>query len=179
MPTRTRVRKPKTEDTAQEQMPLDAGADTETGETGNENTGEQFYDSKDQQQMDENDINHATVTEGGEHYTFPDGTEGGERDDPSAGNALAGTVAAMTEGQQAAAAELRQFLERMERLGEELKVVRDDMKDVLTEAKGRGYDVAAIRKLLKLRGMDPEKLREQLAVLRTYAGALGIDEELV
>lgn len=94
-------------------------------------------------------------------------------------NALAGTVPAMTQGQQAAAAELRSFLERVERLTEEAVNVRTDIKDVLGEAKGRGYDVKAIRQLLKLRSMDQEKLRESLGILRTYAAALGIDEDLV
>lgn len=94
-------------------------------------------------------------------------------------NALAGTKTAMTEGQQAAAAELRSLLERVERLTEEAVAIRTDIKDVLGEAKGRGYDVKAIRQLLKLRSMDQEKLRESLGILRTYAAALGIDEDLV
>ena len=159
-------------------MPLDATGMTPTyadgGETGTGDTGEQFYDSQ---------AAPIDPVDDGTQDDEPTGTVGGAHmegdDDPSAGNALSGTKAGMTEGQQAAASELRNFLERIERLAEEAKIIREDIKDVLGEAKGRGYDTKAIRTLLKLRSTDANQLREQLSILRTYAHALGIDEELV
>ena len=54
-------------------------------------------------------------------------------------------------GGQVAADELRLLIERAERLEEEKKGISDDIKDVMAEAKGRGYDPKAIRKILSIR----------------------------
>lgn len=54
-------------------------------------------------------------------------------------------------GGQVAADELRLLIERAERLEEEKKGIGDDIKDVMAEAKGRGYDPRAIRKILAIR----------------------------
>lgn len=73
-----------------------------------------------------------------------------------------------------AAAELRQFLERIERLEEEKKAIQGDIKDVFGEAKGRGYDTQAIRKILAIRKLDPNERAEMESIVGTYMAALGI-----
>lgn len=73
-----------------------------------------------------------------------------------------------------AAAELRQFIERVERLEEEKKAIQGDIKDVFGEAKGRGYDTKAIRKILAIRKMDENERAEQESIVGTYMAALGI-----
>lgn len=72
------------------------------------------------------------------------------------------------------AAELRQFIERFERLEAEKKEIADQQKEVMAEAKGRGYDVKVIRKLIALRRRDPDDLAEEETVLETYKAALGM-----
>jgi uncharacterized protein (UPF0335 family) len=73
-----------------------------------------------------------------------------------------------------AAAELRQFVERLERLEEEKKTISDDVRDVFAELKGRGYDVKAVRQILKIRKQDKEERQEQEAILDVYMQALGM-----
>ncbi|HET7411574.1 MAG TPA: DUF2312 domain-containing protein [Pararhizobium sp.] len=73
-----------------------------------------------------------------------------------------------------AAAELRQFIERIERLEEEKAALQDDIKEVMSEAKGRGYDTKAIRAIIRLRKKDPDERQEEEAILETYKNALGI-----
>lgn len=74
-----------------------------------------------------------------------------------------------------AAAELRQFIERIERLEEEKQTIADDIKDVMGEAKGRGYDTKAIRTILRLRKKDKDERLEEEAILQTYMAALGME----
>lgn len=74
----------------------------------------------------------------------------------------------------AAASELKSFIERIERLVEEKQTVADDIKDVFGEAKGRGYDTAAMRKILALRRKDRDEREEEDAILQTYMAALGM-----
>lgn len=73
-----------------------------------------------------------------------------------------------------AAGELRQFIERVERLEEEKAALDNDIKDVLAELKGRGYDVKAVRAILKLRKQDPDERQEAEAILELYMNALGM-----
>lgn len=73
-----------------------------------------------------------------------------------------------------AAGELRQFIERIERLEEEKKALQDDIKDVMAELKGRGYDVKAVRSILRLRKQDPDERQEAEAILELYMNALGM-----
>ncbi|MCM5556833.1 MULTISPECIES: DUF2312 domain-containing protein [Pleomorphomonas] len=73
-----------------------------------------------------------------------------------------------------AAGELRQFIERVERLEEEKAALQDDIKDVMAELKGRGYDVKAVRAILKLRKQDPDERQEAEAILELYMNALGM-----
>jgi uncharacterized protein (UPF0335 family) len=70
--------------------------------------------------------------------------------------------------------QLKSFIERIERLQEEGKVIRDDIKGVYAEAKSNGYDVPTIRKIIKIRAQDAGERREAEAILETYMHALGI-----
>jgi len=74
-----------------------------------------------------------------------------------------------------AASELRAFIERIERLEEEKQTIVDDIKDVMGEAKGRGYDTKAIRTILRLRKKDRDERMEEEAILQTYMAALGME----
>ncbi|MEO1110504.1 MAG: DUF2312 domain-containing protein [Pseudomonadota bacterium] len=73
-----------------------------------------------------------------------------------------------------AADQLRAFVERIERLEEEKKVIADDIKDVYAEAKGNGYDVKILRKVVALRKKQPHERSEEEAVLDLYMHALGM-----
>lgn len=70
--------------------------------------------------------------------------------------------------------ELRQFVERYERLEMEKKDLADQQKEVMAEAKGRGYDTRVLRKLVALRKRDPQDISEEEAVLDLYKEALGM-----
>ncbi len=73
-----------------------------------------------------------------------------------------------------AADEIRQFVERYERLEAEKKDIADQLKEVMAEAKGRGYDTKALRKIIALRKRDKDDLAEEEAVLEMYKAALGM-----
>ncbi len=77
-------------------------------------------------------------------------------------------------GGRVAADELRLLIERAERLEEEKKGIADDIKDVMAEAKGRGYDAKAIRKIMAIRKKKREEYQEEEAILETYMQALGM-----
>ena len=70
--------------------------------------------------------------------------------------------------------QLRAFIERVERLEEEKKALADDIRDVFAEAKGTGFDVKALRAVLKLRKQDVDERREHETILETYLHALGM-----
>ena len=72
------------------------------------------------------------------------------------------------------AEELRQFIERWERLEAEKKDIADQQKEVMAEAKGRGYDTKVIRKVISLRKRDKDDIAEEEAVLEMYKQALGM-----
>lgn len=72
------------------------------------------------------------------------------------------------------AAQLRLFIERIERLHEERKGLADDLKDVWSEAKGQGFDKAAMRQILRLRSMETHTRQEWDALVETYREALGL-----
>jgi uncharacterized protein (UPF0335 family) len=74
-----------------------------------------------------------------------------------------------------AAQELRHFVERYEKLDAEKKDIADAQKEVMAEAKGRGYDTAAIRKVISLRKKSADEIAEEEAVLDMYKSALGMD----
>ena len=69
---------------------------------------------------------------------------------------------------------LKAFVERIERLEEEKKAIADDIRDVYGEAKGTGFDVKALRTIVRLRKQDVEDRKEQEAILETYMHALGM-----
>jgi len=75
-----------------------------------------------------------------------------------------------------AQARLRGFVERLERLREDAKAIRDDMKEVRLEAKGEGFDTKIINKLVMLREKDKAKLQEENAILALYAQTLGCED---
>ena len=70
--------------------------------------------------------------------------------------------------------ELRQFVERFERLELEKKDISDQQKEVMAEAKGRGYDTKVIRKVIALRKKSSDEIAEEEAVLEMYKEALGM-----
>ena len=72
------------------------------------------------------------------------------------------------------AGELRQFIERIERLEAEKKDLAEQAKEVLAEAKGRGYDAKVMRKVISLRKRDKDDIAEEEAVLEMYKEALGM-----
>lgn len=73
-----------------------------------------------------------------------------------------------------AAAALRQFIERVERLEEEKKTLADDIKEVMAEAKGFGLDTKIVRKIIKLRRQDANTRKEEEALTEIYMNALGM-----
>ena len=70
--------------------------------------------------------------------------------------------------------QLKSIIERVERLEEDKAAIGSDIKDVYAEAKGNGYDVKALRRIVALRKQDPGKRAEQEAILDTYMHALGM-----
>lgn len=91
--------------------------------------------------------------------------------DPAIGHNSEGAEQANT---RLAKDQLKAIIERIERLEEEKKATSDDIKDVYAEAKGNGFDVKALRTVVRLRKMDADERKEQEAVLETYMHALGM-----
>lgn len=77
-------------------------------------------------------------------------------------------------GEGIAADELKQFIGRIERLEEEKATIGGDIKEVYAEAKGRGFDTKAIRKIVSLRKKEPSERQEEEAILDLYMQALGM-----
>ena len=73
-----------------------------------------------------------------------------------------------------AADQLRAIIERVERLEEEKKAIADDIRDIYAEAKGNGYDVKALRTIVRLRKQDADERQEQESILDAYKAALGM-----
>src|SRR5215211_5169474 len=84
------------------------------------------------------------------------------------------TVSNVTSITSAAKEHLRAFIERIEKLEEEKKAIADDIEDVFAEAKGNGYDVKALRAVIRLRKQDKDERLEHEAILETYLHALGM-----
>ncbi len=70
--------------------------------------------------------------------------------------------------------ELRQFIERFEQLEAEKQDAAEQQKELMAEAKGRGYDTKVMRKVIALRKRKPEEIAEEEAVLEMYRAALGM-----
>ena len=72
-----------------------------------------------------------------------------------------------------AGARLRALIERIERMEEEKKAVADDIKEIYAEAKGNGFDVKIIRKVIRIRKQDRAKRQEEDAIMDLYMVAIG------
>ena len=70
--------------------------------------------------------------------------------------------------------EIRQFIERFEALDAQKKDLAEEMKEVMAEAKGRGYDTKVLRKIIAIRKRDKDDLAEEEAILDLYKQALGM-----
>jgi uncharacterized protein (UPF0335 family) len=77
-------------------------------------------------------------------------------------------------GGHVAAEDLRLLIERAERLEEEKCGLNDDIKDVFAEAKGRGYDPKAMKRIMAIRKKKKEEFQEEESILETYMQALGM-----
>lgn len=73
----------------------------------------------------------------------------------------------------AAQGRLKSFIERIERLEEDKAAVSNDMKEVFAEAKGEGFDVKILRKVIRLRKQDKVKREEEEALIDLYLSAIG------
>lgn len=73
-----------------------------------------------------------------------------------------------------AAGELRQFIEQYEQLEAEKKDVAEQQKELMAEAKARGYDTKVMRKVIALRKRDKDDIAEEEAILEMYKAALGM-----
>jgi uncharacterized protein (UPF0335 family) len=69
---------------------------------------------------------------------------------------------------------LRAFIERIERMDEELRAINDDKKEIYAEAKGSGFDVKVLKKIIAIRRQDHAERMEQEAILDLYLTALGM-----
>jgi len=68
--------------------------------------------------------------------------------------------------------QLRAFVERIERIEEDIKALNDDRKDVYAEAKGNGFDVKILREVIRLRKQDQDERDEHQSLLEVYLHAL-------
>jgi uncharacterized protein (UPF0335 family) len=83
-------------------------------------------------------------------------------------------VSKKTKPGEVSADRLKSFVERIEKLEEEKAAIGSDIRDVYSEAKGTGYDVKTMRKIVSLRKMDAADRAEQEAMLDVYKHALGL-----
>ena len=70
---------------------------------------------------------------------------------------------------------LKAFIERVERLEEEKAGLAEDIKDIMAEAKGTGFDTKTMRKIIRLRKMDKQKREEEEELLELYKSAIGLE----
>lgn len=85
-----------------------------------------------------------------------------------------GAQAPAVDASSVAADQLKVFIERIERLAEEVAGLQADLKDVYAEAKGTGFDTKALRKIIALRKQDHAERQESEAILELYMQALGM-----
>jgi uncharacterized protein (UPF0335 family) len=76
---------------------------------------------------------------------------------------------------RSASDELRQFIERYESLEEDKKSIAADQKEIMAEAKGRGYDTKVMRRIIGERKRDKDEIAEEESILELYREALGMD----
>lgn len=75
-----------------------------------------------------------------------------------------------------AADQLRAYIDRVERMESEKAAIAADIKEIYAEARGNGFDVMILKKIVAIRKQDPNKRAEQEAILALYMGALGMIE---
>ncbi|MGA3311198.1 MAG: DUF2312 domain-containing protein [Xanthobacteraceae bacterium] len=92
----------------------------------------------------------------------------------NAANAAAAAVKDDQPAHRFAKDHLKAFVERVERLEEEKKTIADDIRDVYAEAKANGFDIKALRTVVRMRKQDVNERKEQEAILETYLHALGM-----
>lgn len=80
----------------------------------------------------------------------------------------------MSSAYQVSRDQLLALITRVERLEEEKKTISDDIRDIFSEAKGCGFDVKAIKKIISMRKKDEATRAEEEAILATYMSALGM-----
>jgi uncharacterized protein (UPF0335 family) len=80
-----------------------------------------------------------------------------------------------TDAYNVTAEELRQFIERYEQLDIEKKDIAEQQKELMAEAKGRGYDTKVMRKIISLRKKSREARQEEEAILEMYKSVLGME----
>lgn len=79
-----------------------------------------------------------------------------------------------TDSYNVTAAELRQFIERIEQLEAEKKDIAEQIREVYAESKSRGYDAKCLRQIVNIRKRDKDDIAEEEAVLEMYKAALGM-----
>ena len=90
---------------------------------------------------------------------------------------MATSAAAVTDDAPAtkfAKDQLKAIIERIERLEEEKKTISDDIRDVYAEAKGNGFDVKALRTIVRMRKQDANARAEEETILEAYLQAMGM-----
>jgi uncharacterized protein (UPF0335 family) len=80
----------------------------------------------------------------------------------------------MTDVPGTARTQLKAFIERVERLEEDRKEISFDIKEVYQEMKGNGFDVKAVKAIIRLRKIDVNERKESEAILETYMNAIGM-----
>jgi uncharacterized protein (UPF0335 family) len=70
--------------------------------------------------------------------------------------------------------QLKSVVERVETLNEQIKELGSDRADIFKEAKGHGFDIKALRQIIRIRAEDPNKRAEREAILDTYMTTLGM-----
>lgn len=83
----------------------------------------------------------------------------------------------MSDATSNSAGQLRSYIERAERLDEEIAGLNTDKKELFAEAKGNGFDVKALKQVLSIRRKDPAKRAELNAVVALYLSTLGMADE--
>jgi uncharacterized protein (UPF0335 family) len=76
--------------------------------------------------------------------------------------------------QTSAKDQLRAFVAHIERLEEERAALAADLREVYAEAKGNGFDLKALRAVIRIRKQDENKRREEVVILDTYLRGLGM-----
>ena len=105
--------------------------------------------------------------------SFPDATARGEGSTPLINDKQPSFDSSSDVLTATAQGRLRSLVERLERLEEDKQAVMLDMKEVFAEAKGEGYDVKILRKVIRIRKQDKAKRQEEDAILDLYLSALG------